>query len=122
MIAGLTTLTMLQEDKEVFQRLDHKTETLHNGMKALIEAKGLPHQFNRLGSMLSLHFTDTAVVDFTSAALGNNDYFKAYFHGMLDRGVYLPPSAFESYFLNDALSQQDIDFTLDAFDQWLKSL
>ena len=122
MIAGLTTISMLQEDKEVFQRLDHKTEMLHNGMKTLIEAKGLPHQFNRLGSMLSLHFTDTAVVDFTTAALGNNDYFKAYFHGMLDRGVYLPPSAFESYFLNDALSQQDIDFTLDAFDQWLKSL
>ena len=122
MIAGLTTNSMLQEDKEVFQRLDHKTEMLHNGMKTLIEAKGLPHQFNRFGSMLSLHFTDTAVVDFTTAALGNNDYFKAYFHGMLDRGVYLPPSAFESYFLNDALSQQDIDFTLDAFDQWLKSL
>ena len=90
-------------------------------MKILIEAKGMPHKFNRLGSMLSLHFTETPVVDFKTAASGNNDHFKAYFHGMLDRGVYLPPSAFESYFLNDALSQKDIDFTLEAFDSWLKS-
>ena len=121
MIAGLTTLNLLKEDKDLFQRLDGKTERLHKGMKTLIEAKGIPHQFNRLGSMLSLHFTEKPVVDFKTAALGNNDQFKAYFHGLLDRGIYLPPSAFESYFLNDALSQKDIDFTLDAFDSWLKS-
>jgi len=54
------------------------------------------------------------VVDFESAARANNDTFKRYFHHMLDRGVYLPPSAFESYFLNDALSQEDIDKTLTA--------
>jgi glutamate-1-semialdehyde 2,1-aminomutase len=122
MIAGLTTLNMLQEDKDLFKRLDDKTERLHQEMKTLIEEKGLPHQFNRMGSMLSLHFTDTPVVDFKTAALGNNDHFKAYFHGMLERGVYLPPSAFESYFLNDALSQKDIDFTLEAFASWLKSI
>ena len=113
---------MLQEDKDLFKRLDDKTERLHQEMKILLEEKGLPHQFNRMGSMLSLHFTDTAVVDFKTAALGNNDHFKAYFHGMLERGVYLPPSAFESYFLNDALSQKDIDFTLEAFASWLKSI
>ena len=122
MRAGLTTLRLLQEDKELFARLDDKTAQLHEGMQALIEKKGLPHQFNRLGSMLSLHFTETPVLDFETAALGNNDHFKAYFHGMLDRGVYLPPSAFESYFLNDALSYEDIAFTLDAFEGWLKTV
>ena len=122
MRAGLTTLRLLQEDKELFARLDDKTAQLHEGMQALIEKKGLPHQFNRLGSMLSLHFTETPVVDFETAALGNNDQFKAYFHGMLDRGVYLPPSAFESYFLNDALSYEDIAFTFDAFESWLKTV
>ena len=121
MRAGLTTLRLLQNEKELFRRLDDKTAQLHEGMQALIEKKGLPHQFNRLGSMLSLHFTDTAVVDFETAALGNNEHFNAYFHGMLDRGVYLPPSAFESYFLNDALSFEDIAFTLDAFEDWLKA-
>jgi len=122
MRAGLTTLRLLQEDKALFARLDDKTAQLHEGMQALIEKKGLPHQFNRLGSMLSLHFTETPVLDFETAALGNNDHFKAYFHGMLDRGVYLPPSAFESYFLNDALSYEDIAFTLDAFEGWLKTV
>lgn len=122
MRAGLTTLELLSKDKDLFERLDDKTEKLHLGMQSLIEKKGLPHQFNRLGSMVSLHFTETPVVDFETAALGNNDHFKAYFHGMLDRGVYLPPSAFESYFLNDALSYKDIEFTLDAFEDWLKSI
>ena len=122
MRAGLTTLELLSKDKDLFERLDDKTEKLHLGMQSLIEKKGLPHQFNRLGSMVSLHFTETPVVDFETAALGNNDHFKAYFHGMLDHGVYLPPSAFESYFLNDALSYKDIEFTLDAFEDWLKSI
>ena len=122
MRAGLTTLELLKKNNDLFERLDDKTEKLHKGMKSLIEQKGLPHQFNRLGSMLSLHFTETPVMDFESAALGNNDHFKAYFHGMLERGIYLPPSAFESYFLNDALSYEDIDTTLNAFEDWLKSI
>ena len=90
-------------------------------MQALLETKGLPYQINRLGSMLSMHFTDQPVVDFKSAALGNNDHFKNYFHGMLERGVYLPHSAFESYFLNDALSEEDIAFTLSTFEDWLNT-
>ena len=122
MRAGLTTLELLKKDNDLFERLDDKTEKLHIGIQSLIEQKGLPHQFNRLGSMLSLHFTETPVMDFESAALGNNDHFKAYFHGMLKRGIYLPPSAFESYFLNDALSYEDIDTTLNAFEDWLKSI
>ena len=71
--------------------------------------------------MLSLHFTEKEVVNFKSAAEGDNPHFKAYFHGMLDRGIYLPPSAFESYFLNDALTYEDLDFTLSALEDWLKS-
>ena len=64
--------------------------------------------------MISLHFTDSEVVDLDSAADGNNDSFKKYFHGMLNEGIYLPPSAFESYFLNDALSFEDIEKTITA--------
>jgi glutamate-1-semialdehyde 2,1-aminomutase len=72
--------------------------------------------------MLSLHFTDAPVVDFETAAKGNNDTFKRYFHHMLDQGVYLPPSAFESYFLNDAISYEDLDKTLAAFEGFVKTL
>ncbi|MFO7745351.1 MAG: aspartate aminotransferase family protein, partial [Psychroflexus sp.] len=59
---------------------------------------------------------------FKSAAHGNNDKFKTYFHGMLDRGVYMPPSAFESYFLNDALSYEDIDHTVKALSEFVHEL
>ena len=72
MVAGLTTLKALQDDPEIYVRLDEKTAHLHHGMHALLEGKGLPFQINRLGSMLSLHFTDQPVTDFDSAAAGNN--------------------------------------------------
>jgi len=122
MTAGLTMLQLLQEQPKTYSSLDTKTAYLHNEMMPLLEQKGIPYQINRLGSMLSLHFTDTPVVDFDSAAKGNNDFFKTYFHGMLKRGVYLPPSAFESYFLNDAISQKDLDKTLESFAETIKEI
>lgn len=122
MEAGFAMLTYLDNNPDVFQSLEKKTEMLHQGMETALDKKGIHYQINRYGSMLSLHFTQKPVVDFETAALGNNENFKKYFHGMLDRGVYLPPSAFESYFLNDALSKEDIAFTISAFEDWLKSL
>ena len=122
MAAGLAMLTALDSQPEVFDSLADKTAYLHEGMNNILSKCRVDYQINRLGSMISLHFTDTAVKDFTSAAKGNNKRFTKYFHGMLKRGVYLPPSAFESYFLNDAISYKDIDTTLQAFSETLKEL
>ena len=122
MAAGLAMLTALDSQPEVFDSLADKTAYLHEGMKNILSKSRIDYQINRLGSMISLHFTDTAVKDFTSAAKGNKKRFTKYFHGMLKRGVYLPPSAFESYFLNDAISYKDIDTTLQAFSETLKKL
>ena len=122
MAAGLAMLTALDNQPEVFDSLADKTAYLHEGMKNILSKSRIDYQINRLGSMISLHFTDTAVKDFTSAAKGNNKRFTKYFHGMLKRGVYLPPSAFESYFLNDVISYKDIDTTLQAFSETLKEL
>ena len=72
--------------------------------------------------MISLHFTDKAVFDFETAASGNLKRFSKYFHGMLNKGIYLPPSSYESYFLNDALTNQDIDQTVNCFAEILKDL
>ncbi len=116
MSAGLAMLTELEKHPEVFESLADKTEHLHEGFDNVLKNKGIPYQINRYGSMISLHFTDTPVVDFESSAKGNNAHFKKYFHGMLDKGIYLPPSAFESYFLNDALSYGDLDETIAALD------
>ena len=122
MSAGLAQLRLLQQHPEVYTSLDKKTEYLHQEMIPLLEKKGIAYQINRLGSMMSVHFTDSPVVDFASAAKGNNESFKKYFHGMLAQGVYLPPSAFESYFLNDAITQKDLEQTLEAFSKTLTRL
>ena len=114
MAAGLAMLMELNNKPEVFESLDKKTAYLHEGLDSVLRTKDVPYQINRFGSMISVHFTEEAVVDFDSSAKGNNDTFKKYFHGMLQNGVYLPPSAFESYFLNDALSYADIEETVAA--------
>ncbi|WP_324025448.1 glutamate-1-semialdehyde 2,1-aminomutase [Maribacter sp. BPC-D8] len=114
MSAGLAMLTALNDNPEVFNSLADKAEYLHKGIAAVLTEKKVAHQINRYGSMISVHFTDEPVVDFASSAKGDNETFKKYFHGMLERGIYLPPSAFESYFLNDALSYEDIDATINA--------
>ncbi len=114
MNAGLAMLTALNENSNVFNSLEEKTALLAKGIAEVLTEKGVVHTINRLGSMMSVHFSEEPVVDFDSASRANNDTFKKYFHGMLKEGVYLPPSAFESYFLNDALSHADIDFTIEA--------
>ena len=64
--------------------------------------------------MISVHFCENPVSDFSSAAQGNNDKFKSFFHRMLDQGIYIAPSAFETWFISDALSYEDIDETIKA--------
>ena len=122
MSAGYATLKHLHDNPQVFSSLEAKCEQLHKGIESTLVKKGIAHQINRLGSMISVHFCEDPVVDFESASKGNNPQFKKYFHALLDQGVYLPPSAFESYFLNDALSQDDIDHTLEAVEKAFHSL
>jgi len=114
MTAGYETLKYLNTHPEIYKSLADKTKYLHNGIADVLSQHDITHQINRYGSMISVHFTDEPVNDFKSAAKGNNQKFKDYFHAMLEQGVYLPPSAFESYFLNDALSYEDLDNTVEA--------
>lgn len=114
MSAGYAMLDYLNQHKEVYDNLATLTKRLHDGIETVLEEKGMPYQINRYGSMMSVHFCEHPVVDFESASAGNNDWFKKYFHGLLERGIYLPPSAFESYFLNNALTHNDIDRTIEA--------
>lgn len=122
MAAGLAMLQALDADPLIYTRLAEKTERLEMGLNTVLKNKGIPYQINRLGSMISLHFTEQPVIDFETAAMGDNERFNSYFHGMLNEGIYLPPSAFESYFLNDALSPEDIDQTVDSFQKVAQKL
>ncbi len=114
MAAGLAMLEELNDNPDVYESLKEKTAYLHQGLESVLSNSEIPYTINRLGSMISLHFTSEAVVDFESSAKGNNDTFKKFFHGMLKEGIYLPPSAFESWFLNDALNYEDLDKCVEA--------
>ena len=122
MSAGLATLSELKLNDNIYQSLDEKSSYLEKGMYEVLGKTSLDFKINRLGSMISLHFCSEDVIDFKTSQKGNNEKFKKYFHGMLKEGVYLPPSAFESYFLNDALTYDDVDFTLDALIKVSKTL
>lgn len=115
MSAGLAMLQCLEDEPIVYKKLADKTNYLTDAFRRILEPSGLPHTINKTGSMMSVHFTDSEVVDFPSAAKGDNALFKAFFHGMLDKGIYLPPSPYESWFLNDSLSYENLDATIEAF-------
>ena len=119
MSAGYAMLNHLKENPNVFISLQDKTTYLANGINKILQQISIPYQLNKMGSMISLHFTDEPVVDFKTSQKGDNEYFKRYFHAMLANGVYLPPSAYESYFLNDAISYEDLDYTINSLSKVL---
>lgn len=122
MAAGLAMLNELNNDESVFNRLAEKTTYLHDGISKVLAENNIIHTINRVGSMISVHFDEGKVVDFDTAAKGNNDRFKKFFHGMLNQGIYIAPSAFETWFITDALTYGDLDFTIEAVNQVAKTL
>ncbi|MBO3100119.1 glutamate-1-semialdehyde 2,1-aminomutase [Gelidibacter pelagius] len=122
MAAGLAMLQHLNNDRTVFSRLAEKTEYLHHGIAKALQDHKVKHTINRMGSMISIHFEGHEVHDFETAAKANNETFKKFFHGMLKEGVYIAPSAFETWFLCDALSYDDLDATIKAVEIVSKDL
>lgn len=122
MAAGLAMLTELNENRSVFESINKKTEYLHKGLEAALSAEGVAFTINRVGSMISVHFSSNPVTDFTSAANANNEKFNKFFHGLLAEGVYIAPSAFETWFICDALTYEDIDATVAACKKVAKDL
>lgn len=114
MIAGYTLLKELSSNPSIYKELDNKSRTVCDGIHQILTKKGIPHTINQLGSMMSVHFGPHQVVDFESAKACNNALFSKFFHHMLGHGVYLPPSAFESWFISSALSDADIQGTIEA--------
>jgi glutamate-1-semialdehyde 2,1-aminomutase len=114
MIAGFTLLSHLKNNPNIYSELEEKGDYLKQGLQKVLQDANTPFVINHLGTMISIHFSDHQVVDFASAASANNALFNKFFHAMLDRGVYLPPSAFETWFLSNALTKEDLDKTIDA--------
>ncbi|MFT3826802.1 MAG: glutamate-1-semialdehyde 2,1-aminomutase [Chitinophagaceae bacterium] len=122
MIAGYTLLQELKSNPNIYTELEEKTNYLHKGLDKVLKAANAPYVINQVGSMISVHFSDKPVTDFATAAAANNELFKKFFHALLKRGVYLPPSAFESWFLCNALTQGDLDYTINAVKESLQEI
>ena len=114
MTAGYTLLKILKDHQEIYSGLDKKTSYLAKGMHDIFTDKRMPFRINSLGSMISIHFCDHDILNFASASNADILLFNKFFHHMLADGIYLPPSAYESWFLSNALTYEDLDKTLMA--------
>lgn len=114
MAAGYAMLQALNNDLAIYDRLAAKTAYLHQGIEKVLKENNIVFTINRVGSMISVHFDANPVVDFQTAKNGDNDTFKKFFHGLLQEGVYIAPSAYETWFITDALTYEDLDFTIEA--------
>ena len=122
MAAGFAMLETLNNNSDIFKRLEEKTAYLHKGIEKVLTANNIVFTINRVGSMISVHFDANPVVDFQTTKNGDNETFKKFFHGLLNEGIYIAPSAYETWFITDALTYEDLDFTIKAIDKVSKSL
>jgi glutamate-1-semialdehyde 2,1-aminomutase len=121
MAAGLAALEELTAGN-AYARLEQLGAVLETGLKDAAQSAGIPVQFNRCGSMFCAYFTSQPVHDVADAMKSDRERFKKYFHGMLERGVYLAPSQFEAGFLSTAHTEAEIDQTVRAAAAILKNL
>jgi glutamate-1-semialdehyde 2,1-aminomutase len=122
MIAGYTALRILNDHPEYYEQLKATTLLLANGLRGLADKYRVPIMVNQLGSMISLHFTDKPIHNFADAASADNEQFKKYFHFMLERGVYLPPSPYESWFVSIAITEVEVNKLLNATEEFYQSI
>lgn len=114
MSAGLALLTELKQNPGHYFELEKKAYHLEDGLKKAFSAYGIDHRINRVGSMLSVFFTGRDVTGYESVQRTDRDRFRIFFHEMLDEGIYLPPSPFESWFVSDAHNYEQLDHTIAA--------
>jgi glutamate-1-semialdehyde 2,1-aminomutase len=115
MIAGFTMLNELKNNTTIYSELDKKSSFLEKGLHEILDQKKIAHHINRMGSMMSLHFCSHEVIDFDTASKANIPLFNKLFHHLLENGIYLPPSAYESWFLSNSLNDEDLNKTLSAY-------
>lgn len=115
MRAGLKTLQLIKQDPEFYNKLAKTTETLDFEIGKILNEKGIKHRINRKGSMMSIFFDVTSVSNFNEVNNSNIGLFNNLFHQVLEQGIYLPPSGYETWFISSAIGDTEIDKTLEAF-------
>lgn len=113
MAAGYVALEGMTESQ--YEHLETVGSRLESGLDSVFQQAQINAQVQRVGSMISVYFAEQPVTNFTEAKASNTAFFGKLFHALLARGVYLPPSALEAWFLNCAHTLEDVDKTIDAF-------
>ncbi len=121
MAAGLAQLRELQ-NRSGFARLEQLGAHFEKGLRQLLMAKGVPHRFNRVGSMFCLFFTDREILNVEDVMKQDLEFFKKFFWGCLAQGIYLAPSPYETGFISLAHTEADLDDTLTVFEQVLTKI
>jgi glutamate-1-semialdehyde 2,1-aminomutase len=120
MAAGIATLATIDENPSFYRELRASCDYLYDGLRSVLETRGLNYTLNTCGSMFTLFFTGDRVFDFGSAKRSDTAAFTSYFNRMLERGIYLPPSQFEACFVSAAHNREDLDKTIEAASESLK--
>jgi glutamate-1-semialdehyde 2,1-aminomutase len=111
--AGLATLKLI-DDLEPYGRIEDAATVMSAGVSDLLSARGIAHTVNRVAGLFSVFFGDVEVTDYESAQKAGHDTYKRFFHGMLEAGVYLPPSGYEAWFVGAAHGDTEVARVLDA--------
>lgn len=122
MAAGYSALNYIRDHPEIYDELEIKGKSLEKGFRENLKKLGKKYALNRVGSMACMFFTEQPVTDFKSAIKSDTELYGKYFHGMLDRGIYLAPAQFEAIFISTSHSDEDIGKTIKAHYETLKSI
>ncbi len=119
MAAGYAQLSQLNENPKIYQELEATTKKIADGYKKALKKKKLPYTQNQIGSMFSLFFTEKEVKDFETAKSCDTEMFGRYFRFMLEKGIYLAPSQFESLFISRTIGREEAETIISAFEEFL---
>lgn len=122
MSAGFAALNYIKENPQIYNVLEEKSSYLENGIMRAIKATGKSYQLNRVGSMMTLFFTEEPVIDYNTAVKSDTKLFGKFFNEMLSKGIYFPPAQFEAFFVSSAHSKEDLDKTIIAVAESLNNI
>ena len=120
--AGISAITRLKSETGAYGRVNYMGKRWADGLRRLIKERGLPASVNDVGSMSTLFFTEGPVTDYDSALKCDTGLYAKYFRGMLERGVWLPPSQFEAAFTSTGFIFEEIDHVLEKVEEVFKTL
>lgn len=120
--AGLAMLDLITDDPGIYKALENSTRQITEGISGILTSQGIVHTINRIGSMFTVFFTDLPVRNLDDAKTSDTKLFSAFFHGMLQEGVYMAPSQFEAMFVSTAIGHVEIDRILTSAERVSKQL